>query len=379
MKSLARLHVWWPTIDQDIELILRRCEICQANQPRSPQGPANPWKWPTSPWHRVHIDFAGPFMGENFLLMVDAHSKWPEVYRMKSTTTERTIEVLRRVFSQHGVPIELVSDNGPQFTSQEFQTFLKLNHVQHILSPPYHPSTNGEAERFVRTFKTAMKAKRTQGGTWSQKISEFLLSYRSTPHSTTRRAPGELLMGRQLRTRLDAVRPNLGRCFLKQTCPDKPTRNVEVGDPVLVRDYRHRQETWIAGVVGKRLSPCSYLIQVGELTWKRHIDQLKYADGSLIKMDQASEEMDQTMIPTAAMTLPSLFGSPASPVSAGADDTLISMDRTKTINQEPLENRGNSGSDNRNYKTRAACSRVGALALSASKICSCILKDFVSK
>ena len=82
MKSLARLHVWWPTLDQDIEEMVRRCSLCQEMQPKAPQAEANPWKYPTSPWRRVHMDFAGPFIGENFLIVVDSYSKWPEVCRM---------------------------------------------------------------------------------------------------------------------------------------------------------------------------------------------------------------------------------------------------------------------------------------------------------
>ncbi|CAC5359993.1 unnamed protein product [Mytilus coruscus] len=92
-----------------------------------------------------------------FLIVVDAHSKWIDVIRMSSTTSEKTINALRFLFSSHRIPTESVSDNGPQFTSSEFETFLKKNGVKHILSAPYHPSSNGEAERAVRTFKQAMK------------------------------------------------------------------------------------------------------------------------------------------------------------------------------------------------------------------------------
>ena len=83
--------------------------------PKAPKAEGNPWKWPSAPWQRIHIDFAGPFLGENFLLVVDAHSKWPEVFRMKSITATSTIEKLRHAFASNGLPTELVSDNGRQF------------------------------------------------------------------------------------------------------------------------------------------------------------------------------------------------------------------------------------------------------------------------
>jgi transposase InsO family protein len=102
-----------------------------------------------------------------FLIVVDTYSKWMEVVRMTSTTSENTINVLRTLFSSHGIPNYLVSDNAAQITEAEFQTFLKKNGIKHILSAPYHPSSNGEAERAVRTFKTAMKTMKEEKGTLS--------------------------------------------------------------------------------------------------------------------------------------------------------------------------------------------------------------------
>ena len=84
---------------------------------------------------------------------------------MSSTTAERTITELRKLFFTHGLPAQVVTDNGPQFTSQEFEVFLKANGIQHYRSAPYHPATNGEAERYVQTFKQAMRAAENDPGT----------------------------------------------------------------------------------------------------------------------------------------------------------------------------------------------------------------------
>lgn len=84
-------------------------------------------------------------MGPMFLVIVDAYSKWPVVKQMNSTTATHTIEVFRSVFADTGIPERLVSDNGPQFVSEEFADFLKGNDVKHIRSAPYHPKTNGLA------------------------------------------------------------------------------------------------------------------------------------------------------------------------------------------------------------------------------------------
>ncbi|KAL5018941.1 hypothetical protein ScPMuIL_004663 [Solemya velum] len=116
MKSLARSHVWWPGIDKDIEALAKGCEGCQAVKHSPPAAPIHPWEWPSRPWERIHVDFAGPFLNSMFLVVVDAHSKWPEVVKMKKTTSARTIEVLRTIFARNGIPKQFVSDNGPQFT-----------------------------------------------------------------------------------------------------------------------------------------------------------------------------------------------------------------------------------------------------------------------
>ena len=76
MKSLARLHVWWPNLDKDIATIVQRCNDCQRSRNKPQPAPLHPWDWPKMPWQRVHIDFAGPFMGKMFLIVVDSHSKW---------------------------------------------------------------------------------------------------------------------------------------------------------------------------------------------------------------------------------------------------------------------------------------------------------------
>ena len=87
------------------------------------------------------------------LVVVDAHSKWLDVAIVTSATSSITIEKLRGMFATHGIPDIIVSDNGTVFTSEEFETFMKLNGIRHIKTAPYHPSTNGLAECAVQTLK----------------------------------------------------------------------------------------------------------------------------------------------------------------------------------------------------------------------------------
>ena len=128
---------------------------------------------------------------------------------MFSTISSKTVDELRCLFTMYGLPEQLVTDNGPQFVSQEFSSFMKVNGIKHIKMSPYHPASNGVVERFVQTFKNAMTTKLHKGVSVSQQLASFLLSYRTTPHSTTNVTPTELFMNQMLRTRLDLIHLNV--------------------------------------------------------------------------------------------------------------------------------------------------------------------------
>ena len=282
MKSIARSYVWWPGIDRDIETMVKACEECQAVKSAPAKTPLHPWVWPPKPWQRIHIDYAGPFRGRMFLLIVDAHSKWPEVREVGSTTSAKTIEVLRQLFSVFGLPEQLVSDNGPQFASDDFAVFLRQNGVKHLRTAPYHPASNGAAERLVQTFKQAMRAAAGNGLTLQHQLSNFLMTYRSTPHATTGETPSKLFLGRQIRTRFDLLRPDLEGHVGGQQAAQKQhhdaharERSLEIGTSVMAKDFRDPL-VWKPGVVLEKCGPLSYLVKLrnGQV-WRRHIDHLR--------------------------------------------------------------------------------------------------------
>jgi len=92
-----------------------------------------------------------------WFILVDAYSKWPEVVQLSTKTATKIVSVSRTIFSRMGIPNQIVTDYGPQFTAIEFEQFCKNNGINHTLTAPYHPSSNGEAERFVQTFKQTMQ------------------------------------------------------------------------------------------------------------------------------------------------------------------------------------------------------------------------------
>ena len=282
MKAIARSYLWWSGLDKDIEDQAKACLACQEQKSSPAVAPLHPWIWPTAPWKRVHVDFAGPFLDKMFLIVVDAHSKWPEVIPMSSTTAPKTIAALQSLFAKYGLPEQLVSDNGSQFTSEEFAHFMKANGIKHIHSAPYHPSSNGLAERFVQTFKRAMKAGVKDGNPLSVRLAQFLLCYRSTPHATTDSSPSELFLQRKIRTRLDLIKPDLETFVASKQAHQKKHhdshakyRQLSPGQLVMARDFRSTSK-WFPGVIVVRTGPLSYTVKLenGKII-RRHIDHLR--------------------------------------------------------------------------------------------------------
>lgn len=204
-KLLARSKVFWPQIDKDIERTVKTCQNC-AKAGNSPiKCTLQPWPSPKGPWSRIHIDYAGPIDGFWYLVMVDAYSKWPEIFKTVSTTTSKTTELIDEAFTRNGNCDVIVSDNGPQFTSQAFQEFCKKKGIDHVRTAPYHPQSNGQAEKFVDLLKTGLEKAE---GNAEQKLRKFLHSYRSTPsYSLGMKSPAEL-MNRTFKTELDLLKPH---------------------------------------------------------------------------------------------------------------------------------------------------------------------------
>ena len=170
---------------------VKSCTICRAVQNAPPCAPLQPWQFPSRIWQRLHIDFAQKGR-TTFLVVIDSYSTWLEVFEMRSTTAESTCTTLRTLFASYGLPEEIVSDNGPQFTSAVFKEFLKSNGVKQTLTPPYHPASNGAAERSVQILKRNLEKQVLQSRDTlavSHKLANFLFTYRNTLHTVTGETP----------------------------------------------------------------------------------------------------------------------------------------------------------------------------------------------
>ena len=278
MKMLARSYFWWPSLDQEVEMKVRDCISCQTNSKLPASSTLQPWEWPGQPWYRIHIDFAGPFEGKMILVIVDAYSKFIDAHVMSSSTSTATIAKLSQTFATHGLPYTLVSDNGTPFTSEEFQNFCRCNGMNHVRSSPYHPASNGLAERAVQTLKNTLKK---TGGNLEDRVTDFLTRYRLTPQGTTGQAPAELLMRRRPRCRLDLVQPDIkGRVLGKQadSIERRNGRSNErvfyPGDTVYAMNFQGKPK-WVAGVLEQRLGPVSFVVKLMDgRVWRRHQDHI---------------------------------------------------------------------------------------------------------
>ena len=206
--------------------------------------------------------------GKMYLVIIDAHSKWIEAFVTTSSTSTTVIEILRHVFARFGLPEMIVSDNGPSFVSEEFESFLLANGVKHVTSSPYHPATNGLAERAVQILKKGLK--KVTNGSLQTRLAQILMSYRITPQSTTGASPAELLLGRQPRTRLDLLKPNTesiveNKQMKQKVAHDKKARErtFAKGERVYARNFG-TGNTWVPGEIMEFSGPVSFMVKCGD-------------------------------------------------------------------------------------------------------------------
>ncbi|XP_049272416.1 uncharacterized protein K02A2.6-like [Rhipicephalus sanguineus] len=271
MKKCARSYMWWPGIDKDIETLAAECTACQSNQRAPPRAPVPDWDRPNTPWHTVHLDFAGPIDGSTFLVIVDAYSKWFEVRLMNKTTSTAVIEALRSLFATFGLPHKVVSDNGTAFVSAEIQKFYSDNGITAVTSAPYHPATNGQAERYVGELKRALA--RDSTGPLQRRIARFLFKQHTTVQNTTGQTPAKLVFS----PAHAAVLPEPPSSVNRDNEDAPRCRKFHEGQAVLARQF-HRKPEWVLAIVKKRIGLRSWLVEVNGTVSRRHLNQLRHVN-----------------------------------------------------------------------------------------------------
>ena len=164
-KQLLRKKVWFPKIDEYVKYKIDTCIACQANSGNSHPDPLLMSSLCPEPWHTVHMDFCGPFpTGEYVFVAIDAYSCFPEVEIVRSTSAATIIlPKIDKIFTTHGIPTIVKSDNGPPFTSNEIKQFMEENGIQHYKITPLWPQVNSEAENFMKPMTKAIRSAKAEG------------------------------------------------------------------------------------------------------------------------------------------------------------------------------------------------------------------------
>ncbi|XP_052791587.1 uncharacterized protein K02A2.6-like [Mya arenaria] len=206
-KQLIREKVWFPGIDKLVEDTVRACVPCQASYAGpSKREPVSPTALPSKPWSEVAMDFGGPFpSGQYLLVVIDEHSRFPEVGIVYSTSAKVVLPRLSAIFARHGYPDVVKSDNGPPFQGHEFADFAVTCGFKHRRITPLWPEANGTVERFMGTLNKFVRAAVADNSDWKTDISSFLMHYRATPQSATQISPFEALTGRKMNVGLPEI------------------------------------------------------------------------------------------------------------------------------------------------------------------------------
>ena len=203
-KERARLIVYWPGLDNDIDNIISSCKQCQDHLPSNPREPIAFKPTPGRPFQELAIEFCA-YAGHDFLVLVDCYTDWPDVIHMgHSTTTHHLLAVLKQAFCRSGVPDVIWSDQGPQFMSKTFRDFSAEWGFRHVTSTPTYPQSNGKAEATVKSMKKIIRA--TWSGTHLDvgKLARALLQYRNTPSRKDGLSPAQKLYGHPIQDTLPA-------------------------------------------------------------------------------------------------------------------------------------------------------------------------------
>ena len=286
-KRRARQVVYWPHLDQDITNFVSSCRTCQQYLPSQQKEPLVPEKTPSRVFQAVSADYFA-WGGRTFLVYADRLSGWPFVSHVTGEATSRDLICsLRQMFAITGVPNTLRTDGGPQFAARTTREFLRRWGVEHEISTPHYPQSNGHAEAAVKAAKRLIQKATTNGNLDTDAYAQGLLELRNTPRADGR-SPAQVLFGHPLRSTVPAHHRAFAACWQRaadacdakaaaqqqQTIEryDSSARNhrpLLIGQRVLVQDPRSGlwDRTGVVTGIGKRRD---FLIRLpsGRILWR---------------------------------------------------------------------------------------------------------------
>ncbi|XP_048252566.1 uncharacterized protein K02A2.6-like [Haliotis rufescens] len=269
----ARDILFWPKMSNDITSLVLNCSVCLERRNSNPKEPLISHDIPSRPWQTVATDL---FLWDthDFVVVVDYYSRYFEVCKLPSTKSTTVINALKDVFARHGIPDKVISDNGPQYSSQDFAQFAEKWDFVHETSSPRYAQSNGLAEKTVQTIKRIFSKAKTDG----RDPHIGILEYRTTPMEANL-SPSQLLMGRRLRSTLPCTQHQLlpGSVDHSQyqkvlqasrrkqkhyyDTAAKPLLPLKTGEAIRVRQHNN---LWTPAVVTKQHNSRSYTVRTGD-------------------------------------------------------------------------------------------------------------------
>ena len=244
---------WFPGMAEKCRMFVKSCHPgCTASVPGMRPAPMKNRDTPDGPWKVLSADYKGPIGGPRgyyFHVLVDQYSKWPEVCVTDSTRFQKLFPVLDRTFATHGIPEEVVHDGGPPYNGKEWRRYAKETGFEIKPCTPEHPQSNGLAEKMMTSIVKLTHAALAEKKNPKEEISKFLINYRNTPHSSTKKKPSELMMNRTVRTKLPAlIKPPRNELHLTAQANDRAAKakHKEYGD-------KHRRAKHTEVGVGDRV------------------------------------------------------------------------------------------------------------------------------
>lgn len=267
-KLRARETVYWPNINTQLQDYLSNCQACLTHRKQNSKEPLLSHEIPNRPWCKLGVDIFH-FANQPFIIVIDYYSKYIEISKLYSLKSESVIAELKSIFRRHGIPETVMSDNGPEFSSNMFQEFSLQWKFHHVTSSPRYAQSNGQIERAVQTVKNIMKKTSFD----KTDLDLALLEYLSTPISVDVPSPSELLYSRRLRSILpcktDLLMPSVpkrniharlrARQALQKYYYDRSAKNsssLVPGQKVKLRFFN----SWVPGTVKDIVGPRSYLV-----------------------------------------------------------------------------------------------------------------------
>lgn len=222
MMDKIKARYYWPQMFEDIRAYVQSCDDCQRRGKSKRTEPLHPIPV-GEPFYQIGIDYVGPLprteKGNRYIIVaMDYLTKWPEAKAVKEATANETIQfIYEEIITRHGCPGKILTDRGTHFNNKLMKGLMQKFTIEHLLSTPYHPQTNGLVERFNRTLIEAIaRMTRKNIKNWDQYIASSLFAYRTSRHSTTKWSPFFLVYGREAKLPVDNFRKEEERSLVTQ-------------------------------------------------------------------------------------------------------------------------------------------------------------------